>query len=315
MTTVDPVPSATHLRAEPVGPPIPPSSEPRGLTRAFIARVLLTIALVIAWSLLYLLVLSRLDEAHSQRGLYAQLRTELAQGITPISAPIAGGTPVALINAPGAGIHNSVVIEGTSSQDLQNGPGHLRSTVLPGQPGTSTVLGRALSYGAPFGGLDSLRTGDEITVTTGQGEFKFRVTDQRRTGDVIPALPVGSSRLELATASGSGSFGALSTGDVLYVDADLVGTPARRQLRSHPRRRLPLQRPRWPSTPPRSPSPSSSSRRAVAHRRGPGDSRGRTRGGHHGRCGSSDCRSRSRRSGLQRRWQRECCPISCKSDS
>jgi sortase A len=175
---------------------------------------------------LYVLVLSRLDEAHTQRGLYAQLRTELAQGLTPISSPIATGTPIALFDAPAIGLHNTVVIEGTSPQDLQSGPGHLRSSVLPGQPGTSTLFGRSLSYGAPFKQLHALQTGDTVTVTTGQGRFTFRVLDLRRTGDVIPPVAAGASRLQLATAAGSGRLATLSAGDVLYVDADLVGTPA-----------------------------------------------------------------------------------------
>jgi sortase A len=45
------------------------------------------------------------------------------------------------------------VVEGTASSDLLDGPGHLRSTVLPGQVGTSVVMGRAKTYGAPFGAI------------------------------------------------------------------------------------------------------------------------------------------------------------------
>ncbi|NHA00350.1 hypothetical protein G5V59_10155 [Nocardioides sp. W3-2-3] len=47
-----------------------------------------------------------------------------------------------------------VVVEGTAPGDLFAGPGHLRSTVLPGQAGTSLVYGRAATYGGPFGRLD-----------------------------------------------------------------------------------------------------------------------------------------------------------------
>jgi sortase A len=216
----------TQLRTLPLGAPIPPPARSRAVSRTFLANVLLTVTAVIGWSLLYVLVLSRLDEAHSQRALYAQLRTELAQGLTPISAPIASGAPVALIDAPSAGLHKTVIVEGTDAQNLQRGPGHLRSTVLPGQPGTAAIFGRALSFGAPFGRLHALHAGDTITVTTGQGTFHFRVVDLRHTGDPIPPLANGASRLELLTASGSGPLAALSAGDVLYVDADLVGDPA-----------------------------------------------------------------------------------------
>lgn len=116
-----------------------------------------------------------------------------------------------------------VVFEGTTGAVLQSGPGHLRDSVFPGQAGIAEIMGRAATYGGPFGRLSELDPGDTITVTTGQGLSRFRVLDVRRAGDPEPpVLPGGRGRLELVTADGP-PF--LPSG-VLRVDADLV-TPTR----------------------------------------------------------------------------------------
>jgi hypothetical protein len=84
-------------------------------------------------------------------------------------------------------------------------------------------MGRAAAYGGPFGGLDRLRPGDTLKVTTGQGVFRYTVRDSRRAGQPAPPLPaVGQGRLVLVTASGP----AFLPEHVLRVDADLAGKPA-----------------------------------------------------------------------------------------
>jgi hypothetical protein len=102
---------------------------------------------------------------------------------------------------------------------LQNGPGHLRDTPLPGQVGTSEILGRAFTYGGPFGALSSLQPGATITVTTGLGTSTFSVLDLRRAGDPQPdPVAAGHGRLILTTADGS----RFVPSGVLRVDADLT---------------------------------------------------------------------------------------------
>ena len=91
--------------------------------------------------------------------------------------------------------------------------------MLPGEAGTSVILGRAAAYGGPFGGLHRLRSGDQITVTTGLGTSTFSVVDLRTAGDPVPPLGDGVARLTLVTATGA-PF--LPSG-VLRVDADLSG--------------------------------------------------------------------------------------------
>ena len=176
----------------------------------------------------YALGFSALQEQRSQHQLYASYRG-LLDPSSPVAVRVGGvippGTPVALINAPGAGIRNTIVVEGTSSGDLMKGPGHLRDTPLPGQVGQSILMGKSLTAGAPFNGITSLRAGEIITVTTGQSTFHFKVLGERTAGSPLPQVPTGGSLLTLATSQGSGFLGSLSPSHVVYVDALLQDQP------------------------------------------------------------------------------------------
>lgn len=203
-----------------------------------VRQVAATAILILSLSLLgfagYLGFVSRLHFDRAQHDAYADFRGLLAQATAPVGptqpanphALLTPGTAVAVLDIPEIG-QRDVVFEGTSSAVLQDGPGHLRDTVLPGQAGYAEILGRAATYGGPFGRLSELHRGDTFTVTTGQAVSTFRVLDVRHGGDLQPPPPAaGKGRLILITASGP-PF--LPSG-VLRVDADLISptqpTPA-----------------------------------------------------------------------------------------
>jgi sortase A len=85
---------------------------------------------------------------------------------------------VALIKIPRIGL-DQVVVEGTSPEDLKQGPGHLRAAPLPGEFGNAVIAARRTTYGGPFRNLDLLRLGDVVRVTTGQGAFFYTVAAVR----------------------------------------------------------------------------------------------------------------------------------------
>jgi hypothetical protein len=114
-----------------------------------------------------------------------------------------------------------VVLEGTSGSVLEGGPGHLRDTQLPGQVGLSEILGRRAAYGGPFARLSNLSPGQLLSVTTGQGVFRYRVLDVRRAGDPVPRFTASQGWLILATADGP----AFAPAGVLRVDANLISKP------------------------------------------------------------------------------------------
>jgi sortase A len=199
-----------------------------GETLSIASSACAVIALVCAWMLLQLLVLGGLAHARSQSLLYTQLRSELAQATAPTGAldyngkPVQPGAPVALLTIPAIGLRQ-VVVDGTASGDLLAGPGHMRDTPLPGQAGWSWVLGRGSTYGAPFHKIAGLKTGDPITVLTGQGKVEYKVLDVRRAGAAVPVPPIaGGGLLTLVTADSSGFLSALRASSPVYVDAETV---------------------------------------------------------------------------------------------
>jgi sortase A len=184
------------------------------------------LSLLALWLVLYAVAFSGFQERGSQGRLYDQLREELAGG--PVPPPLGGaiepGSPVALLEAPQIGL-SQVVVEGTTSSDMTEGPGHRRDTALPGQPGVSVLFGRSVTFGAPFAKIAQLQLGQSITAVTGQGTFHFTVTGVRYAGDPLPPPPAsGTGRLTLVTATGTGWRAQFAPSEVVYVDAQLQGS-------------------------------------------------------------------------------------------
>ncbi len=65
-----------------------------------------------------------------------------------------------------------VVAEGTSETTLRRAGGHIRGTALPGQPGNVGIAGHRDTLFRP---LRNIRRNDLITLTTLQGEYRYRV--------------------------------------------------------------------------------------------------------------------------------------------
>ncbi|MEM8706147.1 MAG: sortase, partial [Actinomycetota bacterium] len=86
------------------------------------------------------------------------------------------GDALAKIEIPSIEV-DKIVVRGVAVADLRKGPGHYSQTSLPGNPGNSSIAGHRTTYGSPFNRVDELQPGDEITVTSVQGEFTYRVMD------------------------------------------------------------------------------------------------------------------------------------------
>ncbi len=207
----------------PQQPPATPAP-PHSVEFRLAGQVLGIVAVLTLSFLIELTVLGNLRHDRDQVQLAAEFRIELAQTTAPVgplddaNKVLASGAPVAVLEIPRLGLRE-VVVEGTSSGTLMSGPGHRRDTPLPGQVGTSVIIGRRATYGGPFGSINQLHAGDLITATTGQGKHSFKVLDVRHAGDPLPlALTRGQGRLTLVTTDGP----ALQPTDVLRVDAALV---------------------------------------------------------------------------------------------
>ncbi|WP_193608499.1 sortase [Nocardioides lijunqiniae] len=196
-------------------------------TALTVSTAFIMLAIVCTWVVAQLLVLGGISQDRAQTLLYDDFRQQLAGATAPTGPVVPAGDPVAVMTAEEIDLEQ-VIVEGTASGDTLAGPGHLRNTVLPGQAGTSVLMGRSSTYGAPFGRLDELSAGNTISVVGAQGTLEFTVVGVRRAGDPQPQpLAAGAARLTLVTSEGEGRLAALQPRDVLYVDADAAkGFPA-----------------------------------------------------------------------------------------
>ncbi len=166
----------------------------RGHVTGAVGRLLLCLGTVILLFVAYQLWGTGIAESHSQSVLRQKLDRELhradagaprtsttiagtrpADDPAPTTADPADGQPVGLLQIPRIGV-DKVIVEGTSTTDLRQGPGHYLGTPLPGQQGNAAIAGHRTTYGAPFYNLNELSTGDPLIVTTTQGVFTYKVT-------------------------------------------------------------------------------------------------------------------------------------------
>jgi sortase A len=107
------------------------------------------------------------------------------------------GAPFARLSIPR--LHTDLaVVSGTGKADLRRGPGHLKSTALPGTSGNSVIAGHRDTH---YRVLKNIRIGDRIVVQTAQGRFAY---DVQRTLVVPPTAryvlaPTSDARLTLVT--------------------------------------------------------------------------------------------------------------------
>ncbi|RKR89703.1 LPXTG-site transpeptidase (sortase) family protein [Micromonospora pisi] len=214
--------TSTEPRESGAARPAPPRTERIGL---YLPGTALTIlAVILLGFVAHVVLLSQVRYARAQQLAYADFRADLAEATAPVGQTddqgrlLRPGTSVAVLRIPALG-ERQVVVEGTEAGVLMAGPGHRRDTVLPGQAGTSVIMGRQATYGGPFGRIALLSPGDQLTVTTGQGVHTYVVRGVRRPGDPAPpALTPGAGRLTLLTVAGR----PFMPRELVRVDADLT---------------------------------------------------------------------------------------------
>jgi sortase A len=215
-----------HQRADPVSlSDGTTGSAPKGRRKP--GSILMTAAVVTAGMGLlvvafaaYLFGFTSLEAFHSQHRLAEQLAGTAGLAALNGTTP-AEGQAVAIVAIPTIGIRQ-IVVEGTSAEDLEAGPGLLIGSAPPGTRGDVVIAGRRTTYGSPFARIDSLRDGDAIMVTGALGKFTYVVTASRvvRPGSALPAGPTTAGRLTLVTSNPE-----VTATSLLIVTADLVGKP------------------------------------------------------------------------------------------
>jgi sortase A len=201
-------------------------------------KTLIALGVLILLFVVYQLWGTGLTHDREQRNLRSKFAAELASPPTT-TAPTAGtptstGAPqpeppaesvcaecAAVINIPKIGL-DEVVVEGVGVEDLKKGVGHYPDTKLPGEKGNAALAGHRTTYGHPFNKLDDLVAGDEISVTTRAGTFRYAVMEKKVvTPETISVLDDSTdNRLTLTTCHPK-----YSAEQRLIVVATLAGAP------------------------------------------------------------------------------------------
>jgi sortase A len=115
----------------------------------------------------------------------------------PLPGASAMGGLVGRMEIPRLGI-SMMVAEGTEEATLRRAGGHIRGTALPGRPGNVGIAGHRDTLFRP---LRNVRQDDLITLTTLQGEYRYRVVSTQivSPSDLTVLDPDGHEILTLVT--------------------------------------------------------------------------------------------------------------------
>ena len=168
------------------------STAPADLLRTVgrgVGQLMLTVGYVLVLFVVYELWVTDLQSNARQDELTAELREEWAQPAA-VPAALQGGEAFALLHVPRLGAdYARAVVEGTGTEELEQGPGHYRGTAMPGEQGNFAVAGHRVGRGSPFLEIDELREGDPVVVETADSWFVYRVLGP---ADVVPGQQVVS---------------------------------------------------------------------------------------------------------------------------
>jgi sortase A len=154
-----------------------------------LGQTLVSAGLVLLLFVVYQLWITDLFAAQDQDRLADELRDGWSADAPLVGVPTTPGVPglgepFAVLHIPDLGEDWSrVVLEGTTEDQLSQGPGHYVGTALPGQQGNVAIAGHRVGRGSPFLDLDALRPGDPIVVEVADGWFTYRVLGDEATGD------------------------------------------------------------------------------------------------------------------------------------
>jgi sortase A len=99
----------------------------------------------------------------------------VARAANQLHAKLKLGKALGRLTVPRLGL-KTVFVQGTRwGPDLSQGPGHYPQSSLPGVGRTMAIAGHRTTFGAPFRHIDSLRSGDSITVALPYATFHYRV--------------------------------------------------------------------------------------------------------------------------------------------
>lgn len=115
--------------------------------------------------------------------------SSLSEEPAKLAVPAYNPTVIGRIKIQSASI-NLLLVEGTTSKDLNWGAGHLTATPMPGEIGNSAIAGhRNHTFGSLFSRLGEVAIGDRITVEYNKTEYIYEAYE------ILTVLPDDTSVL------------------------------------------------------------------------------------------------------------------------
>jgi sortase A len=140
---------------------------------------------------------ARIFQKNAEVILEKQIQAQEAPGAALPKLAVKEGDILGRIEIPRIGL-SVIVLEGTTSQTLQQGAGHIEGTAFPGESGNIGIAGHRDTY---FRGLKEIRANDEIQIQTAAGITRYEVDWIQITvpNDVAIVSPATGSALTLVT--------------------------------------------------------------------------------------------------------------------
>jgi len=140
---------------------------------------------------------ARLFQNAASHTLEAQIHAEEQRTVIPTKNIVKEGDVLGRIEIPRIAL-SVIVLQGTTSQTLRLGVGHIAGTALPGESGNVGIAGHRDTF---FRGLKDIHTDDEILLQTVSGISRYEVDWIQITasndGEIVS--PTAKSGLTLVT--------------------------------------------------------------------------------------------------------------------
>lgn len=111
----------------------------------------------------------------SQKTLEAQWEQQAASASTPGAPKLTAEDMLTRVVIPKINL-DAIVVEGASRKKLSEGPGHVKDTATPGEPGNAVITAHRDTF---FRHIYELNKGDEILVRRNGQVFKYQVTGKK----------------------------------------------------------------------------------------------------------------------------------------
>ncbi|HKW76964.1 MAG TPA: class D sortase [Terriglobales bacterium] len=134
---------------------------------------------------------------HSQEKLTREWERQAATANIPGHAVLSPQDMLTRVIIKKIGL-DAIVVEGASRKQLSEGPGHMKDTAMPGEPGNAVITGHRDTF---FRHIYELNKGDEILVRRAGQVFRFAVTGKKIVypEDMSVIRPTSDAQLTLIT--------------------------------------------------------------------------------------------------------------------